>query len=59
MGSSLGGTMNSTLLFFLVCAIIGGMVNGFAEINKVKKDPKLGVKPSKNIFTFLFCDRYE
>jgi hypothetical protein len=51
--------MNSTLLFFLVCAIIGGMVNGFAEINKVKKDPKLGVKPSKNIFTFLFCDRYE
>lgn len=50
--------MNSTLLFFLILAILGGIVHGFSEINTVRKNPSLGVKPSKNLFTFLFTDKY-
>lgn len=50
--------MNATLLLFLIVAIIGGVCHGFSEIEAVKHNPKLGVKPSKNLFTFLFTDRY-
>lgn len=50
--------MNSTLLLFLVIAIIGGILHGFSEMDSVKKNPSLGIKPSKNLFTFLFTDKY-
>lgn len=50
--------MNSTLLLFLIISIIGGIFHGFSEIDKVKKDPKLGVKPSNNLCSFLFTDKY-
>lgn len=50
--------MSNTLLFFLILAILGGMVHGFSEINNVRQNPSLGVKPSKNLFTFLFTDKY-
>ena len=43
---------------FLLCIGIG-LLEGIANTIKVKKNPKLGVKPSNNIFTFLFMDKYE
>lgn len=44
--------MDSVIGFFLVFAVIGGLVAGIIGpvVHKVK--------PSRNIFTFLFFDRY-
>lgn len=50
--------MNETFLFFLIAAICGGVLNGFSEISQVKHNPSLGVKPSNNIFSFIFTDKY-
>jgi hypothetical protein len=36
--------------------MISGILQGINDINSVKVNPKLGVKESKNLFTFLFLD---
>jgi hypothetical protein len=47
------------LYFYVVLfACVVGWVKAGKEMNAVKKDPSLGVPPSKNIFTFLFTDPY-
>jgi len=50
--------MNTVLLFALSCAVVIGFFNGLSKIDEVRKNPSLGVKPSKNLFCFFFNDRY-
>lgn len=35
-----------------------GIINGLNDIRRVRINPCLGVKESKNIFSFLFTDPY-
>lgn len=44
--------MDNTLVFFLIVAIVGGLVSGLLGGTSNK------VQPSKNIFSFFFFDRY-
>lgn len=46
------------LKIFFIIAIVFGFFNGLYEIYIVKNNPSLGITPSKNLFTFLFVDRY-
>jgi hypothetical protein len=39
-------------------AIINGIAKGLNDIREVRQNPVLGVKESKNLFTFLFTDKY-
>jgi hypothetical protein len=48
--------MNYILLFFIIVSIIGGIVGGLNQIQEVRRNPSLGIKQSKNIFTYLFID---
>lgn len=50
--------MNYILSFYFILALIIGIINGFAKMSGVRKNPELGCEPSKNIFTFLFSDKY-
>lgn len=50
--------MNHVLLFAFAAALTIGLLNGLAKIRAVRKNPSLGVKQSKNIFQFMFNDRY-
>lgn len=46
------------LKFLFIIAIVSGFLNGLYELYRVQNNPSLGIKPSKNLFTFLFMDRY-
>jgi hypothetical protein len=48
--------MNPALTIAILICIVAGFIHGGQLMNNVKKDPRLGVKPSKNLFTFLFID---
>jgi hypothetical protein len=50
--------MNYILLFCVILAMINGVVQGLADIQNARQNPNLGVKESKNFFTFLFTDKY-
>jgi len=50
--------MNYILLVCIGLAMINGIVKGLNDIKQVRKHPNLGVKESKNLFTFLFADSY-
>lgn len=41
-----------------IIAIVSGVINGLYQLYIVKNNPSLGIKPSKNLFTFLFIDPY-
>jgi hypothetical protein len=47
--------MDSFIVICLVISILGGSISGMTEIYRER-----GIKTqsSKNIFTFLFCDKY-
>lgn len=48
--------MNPIILIgFIVAAIIGWIRSG-QQMERAKYDPKLGIKPSKNLVSFLFVD---
>jgi hypothetical protein len=51
--------MNPALLLVFGLAIVAGIISGIQEMNAVKRNPSLGVKKSKNLWTFLFEDSYE
>jgi hypothetical protein len=42
---------------FMVCIIVG-VIHGLQQINFVRSGRAVGVKPSNNLFTFLFMDKY-
>lgn len=48
--------MNYILLFCLISSMICGIINGISDMNKVRDNPSLGVKESKNLFTYLFLN---
>lgn len=50
--------MNWVLANCIMLALFLGFLNGIKEINDVRTGKKPGVKESRNLFTFLFCDRY-
>jgi hypothetical protein len=50
--------MNYILLFCVVISMIGGIFRGLNDMREVKYQPNLGVKESKNLFSFLFTDTY-
>lgn len=50
--------MNYILLFCIVLAMINGIAQGLNEMTQVRRDPSLGIKESKNLFSFLFTDQY-
>jgi len=50
--------MNYILLFCIILSMIGGVLRGLNDIIEVRHNPSLGVKESKNLFTFLFTDKY-
>jgi hypothetical protein len=47
--------MDSFIILCLAIAIIGGAISGIKEMTDRSG---YSVKSSKNIFTFLFCDKY-
>ena len=49
--------MSLTIMFSI--AILCGIARGIKDMNDVRNNPSLGVKPSPNIFTYLFIDSYE
>lgn len=50
--------MNNFLLALLVIAILGGILKGIISVKEVEKNPSLAINPSKNLFTFVFTDKY-
>jgi hypothetical protein len=48
--------MNYFLLICLIITMLGNIIRGLHDIQSVRLNPSLGVKPSKNIFTYLFID---
>lgn len=48
--------MNYILLFCLILSMCCGIIKGLQDMTNVRNNPSLGVKPSKNIFTYLFID---
>jgi hypothetical protein len=50
--------MNYILLFCIIVSMIGGVLRGLNDMREVRNNPSLGVKESKNLFSFLFTDRY-
>lgn len=50
--------MNYILLICLGFVMISGIIKGINDITQVKQNPNLGVKESKNLFTFFFTDSY-
>jgi hypothetical protein len=48
--------MEPIILLAAIISIIGGILDGLDKCNKCKTHPELGVKPSKNLLTFLFID---
>lgn len=42
----------------MLFAMISGTLQGLNDMSKVRQNPSLGVKESKNLFTFLFTDKY-
>lgn len=50
--------MNYPLALFFILAVIFGVLKGVAEISNVRENPDLGYRSSRNIFTFLFTDKY-
>lgn len=50
--------MNYILLVCIVLAMINGIIQGLNDMHQVRTNPSIGVKESKNLFTFLFTDKY-
>lgn len=50
--------MNYILLFCIVLSMICGVLRGLNDMREVRNNPSLGVKESKNLFSFLFTDKY-
>ena len=50
--------MNYVLSIFFIMSLIIGIINGLGQIASTRKNPQLGYKPSNNVFTFLFSDKY-
>jgi hypothetical protein len=50
--------MNHFLLLCFAFAILLGLIDGGNKMKLVKKHPEYGVARSRNIWTFLFCDKY-
>jgi hypothetical protein len=50
--------MNWFLMMCFILSILFGLVDGGKKMDAVKKHPELGVKQSRNIWTFLFYDKY-
>lgn len=48
--------MNYILLLCLILSMICGIVHGVSDMKKVRHNPSLGVKESKNLFTYLFLN---
>ena len=48
--------METVLLFFFILSGIYGMLHGIFSIRQARSNPLFGVKPSSNLFTFLFMD---
>jgi hypothetical protein len=48
--------MNYIILVGIIISGICGIFQGLNDMQQVKRNPSLGVKPSKNIFTYLFID---
>ena len=48
--------MEIILLFFLILSIGLGIIHGLVAVKKAKSNPLFAVKPSSNLFTFLFMD---
>jgi len=47
--------MDSFIILCLVISILGGAISGIKEM---RDNSGYSVKSSRNIFTFLFCDKY-
>lgn len=58
VGIKLRKYMNHIILFCIVFAMISGILQGLNDMGQVRQNPSLGVKESKNLFTFLFTDKY-
>lgn len=48
--------MEPIILIAAILSIIGGIVDGLSNVEKCKTNQGRCVKPSKNLFTFLFVD---
>jgi hypothetical protein len=48
--------MNSVLVIGFIAAVIIGWIRGGQEMERAKYDPRIGIKPSKNLISFLFLD---
>jgi hypothetical protein len=48
--------MNLVILIGVVFAGIMGWLDAGKKMERAKHDPTIGVRPSKNLFSFLFLD---
>ncbi len=50
--------MDYVLFVSIIVASLCGLVDGLLKVQKTKMNSSLGVESSKNIFTFMFADKY-
>ncbi len=50
--------MDYVLFVCIIVASLSGIINGLLKVQRGKMNSSLGVKSSKNIFTFMFTDKY-
>ena len=48
--------MNIIILLGVIIAGIAGWIDAGKTMERAKHDPTIGVKPSRNLFSFLFLD---
>jgi hypothetical protein len=44
------------LKIFIIIALFAGFIDGLLKVNNVRNNPRLGVRPSRGMFDFLFFD---
>jgi len=48
--------MEIVLFVFFVLSAMLGILHGILSMRQARSNPMFGVRPSKNLFTFLFMD---
>ena len=48
--------MNYIILWGLIISGIVGWIKGGQDMKRARHDPSIGIKPSKNLVSFLFLD---
>jgi len=50
--------MDYVLFVCIIMTSLSGIINGLLKVQRAKTNSSLGVGSSRNIFTFMFTDKY-